>query len=286
MYNNICIDLGNYFLKYKSDEVMDKISARATKEFNPNPTYFDRVEIAGQEIVYIGTGDISREFNKVNKEFWVEQVLFCVSKCIKENYKNINLSLLLPINQLQQKDKYIQQFKNKKYEATINGVSRVFYFNEISVLPEGICSYYTLGNIKDKDILILDIGSRTLNVAVFEQGKMMKNFTEKLGSFDLLTRIKNIEMANGSDYTEEEIERLIRNGNITVARETYLMFLKDVLNKIKSQVNIKTYKTYITGGGSLLLKPFINGIPVEVMKDAEFSNVNGGKILSDKVWGK
>lgn len=65
----------------------------------------------------------------------------------------------------------------------------------------------------------------------------------------------------------------------------YKDFLKDVLNRIKAHVNLKDYDVSFTGGGSLLLKDIISGIPcVEVYENAIYSNVIGAEEVCRKMW--
>jgi plasmid segregation protein ParM len=147
-------------------------------------------------------------------------------------------------------------------------------------------SYYSIEEGDKDDILIIDVGSRTINYSSFIEGKLEKNFTEKLGVFDLYSTIKDIQNSAGGDYVEEDIERLIKNNKIVVDSKIYLGFLKDILNRTKSKVNIKSYtKVLFVGGGSVILKDYIEAnTPASVVDDAIFTNVIGAHKLCEKVW--
>ena len=166
----------------------------------------------------------------------------------------------------------------------VNGVARTININKVVVLAEGFISQYMLENNRD-DILIIDIGSRTINYATIIDGKTEYNYTEKLGVLDLYSNIKDIENSKGEDYIEEDIERLIKNGRIVVDAKVYLAFLKLILNRIQAKVNIKNYKVYFVGGGALMLKDYIeSNTPAIVLNDAQFTNVLAAHKVAEIGW--
>lgn len=176
--------------------------------------------------------------------------------------------------------------KGNTFACEINGKNRCFNIDKVAVLAEGFVSFYSLeDDIKD-DILIIDVGSRTINYSSFIDGKIEKSFTEKLGVLDLYSTIKDIQNSYGGDYVEEDIERLIKNNKIVVDSKIYLDFLKDILNRTKSKINIKSYnKVIFTGGGSITIKDYIEAnTPAIVLEEAIYSNVVGAYRLCEKVW--
>ena len=74
---------------------------------------------------------------------------------------------------------------------------------------------------------------------------------------------------------------------IVVDSKIYLEFLKDILNRTKSKVNIKSYnKVVFVGGGSSTLKDYIEAnTPAIVLEDAIYANVTGAHKLCEVVWG-
>ena len=244
----VVVDLGNYNVKYLADR-KGIFSSKYSTKFNANSEMFERIEIDGQ-LTFIAIGEYEREFNKVEKNY-LPSLLYAIDKATNES--DINLCLLLPVSQMSNKDK--------------------------------LMSYYSLED-KIEDILIIDIGSRTVNYSSFLDGKLEKSFTERIGVFDLYSTIKDIENSRGGDYLEEDIERLIKNNKIVVDSKIYLGFLKDILNRTKSKVNIKSYtKVLFVGGGSVVLKDYIEAnTPAAVVDDAIFTNATGAHKLCEKVW--
>lgn len=282
---NVLIDLGNSSVKAISGEKRINFSSKVNTKFNANKDFFDYVEME-EKIVYIGSGELDREYSKTEKSYFEQQVIYAMANLVEGNYKSINLGLLLPIAQLNLKEKYIETFKNKQIKAVINGKPRRFELKNVAVLPEGMTSYYILKNVEGKDVVIVDIGNFTINISLFENGKLTANYTEPLGVFNFYRTIMELENSKGNRYSEEDIQRLIKNEMIKVDKELYMNFLKDILNLIKPKCNLATYKSYFTGGGALLLEPYIKNLPISIVDDALWSNVEGLKILCEKVWGK
>lgn len=278
--NNVIVDLGNYNTKYLSEN-KGIFSSKISTDFNPNGDFFERVEFNGV-ITYITVGQLEKEYNKVDKNY-MPILLYAISKATTDT--NINLCLLLPVNQLPNKQKIIDELKGKSFEFKVKDIARKVYIHNVAILPEGFVSYYSIDNPNNDDVLIINIGSRTLNIASFIEGKVEKNFTSKIGTFDFYSKIKEIENAKGEDYIEEDIERLIKRGRIEVPHELYLGFLKEILNHTKAQVNIKNYKTYFTGGGAIMLEEYIKAnTPCKVHEDAIYSDAIGAYKLCEQVW--
>ncbi|WP_346889197.1 ParM/StbA family protein [Clostridium sp. UBA1056] len=277
---NIIVDLGNYNTKYLGEN-KGMFSSKISTAFNPNGEVFERVEFNGAT-TYITVGQLEREYSKVNKNY-MPILLYAISKAT--NDVNINLCLLLPVNQLPNKEKMIGELKGKSFSFEINGQIRKVFIHNVAILPEGYVSYYSIDNPDNDDILIIDIGSRTINYASFIEGNIEKNFTNKIGTFDFYYKVKELENSKGEDYVEEDIERLIKRGKIHVSHQLYIDFLKEVLNYTKGQINIKNYTVYFTGGGAKLLESYIkSNTPCRIHEDAVYSNVIGAFNLCKQVW--
>lgn len=276
---NVTVDLGNYSIKYVGDR-KGSFSSRISTMFNPNPEAFDRIEL-NNEVIYIGVGDYDRQFNKVDKNY-LPGLLFAITQATNDS--EINLCLLLPLVQMNNASKFINKLKNSTFSFKVNGVARTININKVVVLGEGFISQYMLENNRE-EILLVDVGSRTINFVTILEGKTEHNYTERLGVLDLYSNIKDIENSKGEDYVEEDIERLIRNGRIVVDGKVYVDFLKLILNRIQAKVNIKNYKVYFVGGGALLLKDYIEANTTAiVLNDAQFTNVLAAHKVAEIGW--
>lgn len=277
---NVIVDLGNYNTKYLGEN-KGMFSSKISTAFNPNGEVYERVEFKGTT-TYITVGELEREYSKANKNY-IPILLYAISKATTDT--NINLCLLLPVNQLPNKQKMIDELKGKSFEFKVKDITRKVYIHNVAVLPEGYVSYYSIDNTDNDDILIIDVGSRTVNYASFIEGKIEKNFTNRIGVFEFYSKVKEIENSKGEDFVEEDIERLIKRGRIEVSHDMYLDFLKDILNYTKGQINIKNYTVYFTGGGAMMLEEYIkSNTPCKIHEDAVYSNVIGAYNLCKQVW--
>ncbi len=284
----VVIDCGNYNFKvFSAERGTFSFSSRCRTNFEPNPTAFERIEFNGQ-LTFIGTGELNQEYTKVNKECLTPQILYALAQA--STYSDIELALLLPINQLPLKDKLIEAFKETCYEFKCNGIDRSIYITKVCVLPECAVSVNMLPIMTESD-LIIDIGSRTTQVTLFRNEPVTrtvhieKNATEKIGIVNLYEEIMNRANADGGDYEVEDIEMQLQRGTIKADEIIYKNFLKQVLNKIKTKVNLKNSHVTFTGGGSLVLKDIIKTIPgVDIMDNCIYSNVLGAYEIVKQVW--
>lgn len=279
------IDMGNYNIKYIGAS-SGKFSAKYTTDYQSYEDSFQRVNIDGFT-TYLTIGEFSKEYDKSSKENFIPQLMYsiCMANAL-EGTITTKLCIMLPILQMANKQKLIDLInKHKELKFKFNGKDRTVNIEDTLILPEGYSSYFSLTPEQKKgDICIIDLGSRTINIAIFENGKIVKLQTIKLGSYDFYTKIKNIE---NKDYVEEDIERLINNKIIIVKDEEYKSFLNNILNAIKPYANLSTYKVYWTGGTSLMLKPYIEKLEMKnglVLEKAEISNVEGALEAAKKVW--
>lgn len=276
---NVVVDLGNYNTKYFADR-KGSFSSKINTKFNSNSEMYESVDINGQ-LTYIGVGEYEREYSKVEKNY-IPKLMYAIDKATSES--DVNLCLLLPIGQMPNKDKFINTLKGNSFSCNINSKSRTININKVAVLPEGYVSFFSLEDNND-DVLIIDIGSRTINYSSFIDRKIEKSFTERLGVFDLYTTIKEIQNATGEDYIEEDIERLVNNNRINVDSNIYKDFFMDILNRTKTKVNIKNYNVVFVGGGALILKPYIQANTLATVHlDAVYANVIGAYTLCENVW--
>ncbi|NFT92027.1 ParM/StbA family protein [Clostridium botulinum] len=282
------IDLGNMNIKYYGQAGNGVFSSKISTDSRPYEEGFQRVELDGRK-TYIGVGELSREFSKAERDY-IPQLLYGICKANSDTeIIDTNLSLLLPSLQMTNKHKLVERLKNKDFSFKFNGKDRVVSIKDLLILPEGYVSYFDLSpEDRKQDLCIIEIGSRTINICTIIEGKIDQMNTVKYGSLDFFTKIKNIEAGKGEDYTEEDIERLIKRGTIKVTKKSYEEFLNDILNYVKAYVNIKNYDTYFTGGTSLMLKTYIE----EKCKDCKImdkpltSNLNGSIVASKKVWSR
>lgn len=266
----VLVDIGNNDIKYLADK-KGSFSSRQHRRFEANEDSFNRVEIDGVK-TYIGVGEIEKEYDKTKRNI-TPQIAFAIHKATNE--RDINLCLLLPVNQMKLKEVLIKRYANSKISATINGISKEININRCVVLPESLCTYYSLES-PSKFQMIIDIGSKTVNWCAYENGALVANDTEPIGTLDFYKTICTIENSKGSKFKIEDIQNQIDRGRIDVNISEYKSFLRDIMDFIKAKIDVKNYDVIFSGGGALVLEPVLIAIPtVKIHDNPVFSNIDG-----------
>lgn len=286
------IDLGNCNVKGINDSGR-KVSFKSnlSRDYESYPDGFSYILLDG-EYTYFEKGTYSKEYKKTNKDYRA-QLLYGISKLSEDKeVVDTNITLLLPISQMEYKKTYEEQLKNKEFKFTAKSnkkIDKMVKIKDVLVLPEGYASYFVLDEkIKFSNVLIIDIGGRTSNVIAMDKGKPQVLETYKIGILDFYLKLKNL---NGDkQYRLEDIEKAINKGDIKVSEKELAAFTNTIINEISITVNINHYDNVIfTGGGSLVLKEIINNkLPKQcrVLENALYSNINGALEASKEIWNK
>lgn len=271
------IDLGNFNIKYLGEQ-MGIFSSMYHTNFEPNESAFNRIEVGGKKY-FIGIGNYSLEYTKTNKECLIPQVLYAVSKANNGNNITTDLCLLLPIEQIPKKEEVIQLLQKRFFGCEINRKTMNIRIEKVIVLPECQVARYSLDKASD-DILLLDIGSRTLNFAGYSNGNLVVNGTSRIGIINLYEQIMTIENAKGNDYVLSDIEPQIRRKKIVVEEQIYSHFVKELLNSIKTKVSINKFDVVFLGGGALVLKDIIEKInSVSIHNEPIYGSLLGASVV-------
>src|SRR5471030_101030 len=169
------IDLGNYNVKgINQDCKQINFKSNISMNYETYPDGFNYVLLDG-EYTYIEKGVFSKEYIKTNKDY-TAQLLYVIAK-LHEDIESIetNLTLLLPISEMEHKQKYIDALKGKNFKYTVKTTKKMeksVKIKDVLVIPEGYASYFTLDDkIKTNSVLLIDIGGRTSNVVAMDSGK-------------------------------------------------------------------------------------------------------------------
>lgn len=222
--------------------------------------------------VLIGEGEFQTENNKLNKEVFELCLITALARSSLDN--DFKIMFGLPNNQYTSKHKELIKEKIKpSYEFSLGGVPRKINIHDIDFFPEGIAPLYGMTFeqnllVKDKDVIIVNIGGGNTNVALLKfdrkAGKRRadKNTCTMSGMLDLYSDI--IDSVNGEfgiNKTIEDAEEIINKGLTLYDEKQKLDFLKDILLKhleiIFKEINrypIETAKVIFTGGGSKVLE--------------------------------
>lgn len=283
------VDLGNNNIKVIK-ELGEQIVFRSnlSRDYEAYPDGFNYVLLDGQ-YTYFEKGTFSKEYIKTNKDYKA-QLLYGIAKLnLDTDIIDTNLTLLLPINEMEHKAKYEEELKNKQFKFTVKANKKkdmTVKIKDVFVVPEGYASYFILDEkLKASNVLIIDIGGRTTNVVAMDYGKPQILNTYKIGILDFYSKLKVLN--EDKQYKLEDIEKAIQRGDIKVSQKDLAAFINDVINEISLSVNINHYNVAFTGGGSVVLKDIIKtNLPKNcyVLDNPLYTNVNGALAVSKQIW--
>lgn len=194
----------------------------------------------------------------------------------------VDLALLTPINQAGEKEEYIEKIKNNAdniVECRVNGKEYVVNIKINNVIPalEGCTSAFLLEDLSGINTIV-DVGSKTINIAKIVKGKFSNiNCLEDMGSFNYYQTLVN--KVNDRDITIDNIQDLIEVGLANHDKDLLKAYLKKVLEESNKVSKFKTNNNvFVTGGTVELFKK--NGLNFEkgnikVMENPVYSNVLG-----------
>ena len=283
------LDLGNNNVKGINDKgTLINFGSNLSKSYESYPDGFNYILLDG-EYTYFEKGIFSKEYIKTNKDYKA-QLLYGIAKLYpNEDKVETNLTLLLPLSEMQHKKKYETDLTNKQFKFTVRAAKKkdmIVNIKNVFVVPEGYASYSLVDEkIKAGNVLIIDIGGRTTNVVAMDYGKAQILETYKIGILDFYLKLKNLNA--DKQYKLEDIEKAIERKDIKVSQKDLANFMNDILNEISLAVNINHYKVFFTGGGSIVLKDIIKNILPEqcvLLDDPLYSNVKGALVFSKQYW--
>lgn len=252
----------------------------------------------------IGQGEYDTTLDKTKRETFLP--MLCLMLGLSTNESIVRIVTGLPINQCKSKAKDILKQiidSNRVLKFKLNNSDRQIIIEDSYIAPEGIASYYALdiaerAKIKNKDIIILDIGGRTTDIALIKAGskrKVDRNTSLEFGMFNIYDDLIN---EINSKYTLglniEDGENIIKNGLEVDGEKQDISYIKDILrnnvNKLYKELNInypvRTSPIIVTGGGG---EAFFRSIKrkypaATLVENYMFSNAIGYKRIGDKIW--
>lgn len=283
------IDVGNYSLKSNTGI---NIKSLVSKEEN----------ILGSGIILemdnskfiIGEGNFETELNKSSKENFIPLLYTGISLSSEDEFNSVVCGL--PINQYKDNHKNLEELieKNKIKNLKINGKERTIVIENFKVYPEGIGAYYNLN--LNEDVILIDIGGRTTDIAYIADNKHQKSSTVAVGTLNIYKSIADtINSKYSLDLSLKDIDRIIDRGTLTIDGEKInLSFITSILKanfmKIKEDLdfkfNVRTEEIILVGGGAKLFgKAFMNRYSnCSIAEDPIYSNAKGFKKVGEKLW--
>ena len=286
------VDLGNHNVKTSEK----KIFRSAFEEFDYKHEILsdDVIVYEGRKYV-IGKGGFDNTKVKSEKKNTIPLLLNAIYQSVGNSCLNISLVVGLPLEHHKNKtlvkeikDMYTGVFEFKYVEGC-NTYDVVYDIQEVFVFPECLGAFYSLNeDMTDRDVLLIDIGGGTVNIALFSDGEYDDSITLQDGTNDLYRQI--VAKANfvntGASFDVENILKFMKRGKIKwdgkmdsmpYVNEFTSKFAIEIVNEIKGKFPLyKSYDIMLSGGGVDLLKDSLSKIiNFKVVDDNIFANAIG-----------
>lgn len=213
---------------------------------------------------YIGEGNFETELNKSNKDNFLPLLLAGIA--LNGNKDSIFQQVVcgLPINQYKANKEALIDLvlSNRVRNIKLNGESKRIVITDFDVYPEGIGAYYSLNTIDD--VIIIDIGGRTTDIAYIVDKKLKLSSTIAVGTLNIYKDIADKLNASYSlDLDIPAAERILDRGYLEIdGLRTDLSFVVEILKKNFTKINedlsmkfpARTEKLVLVGGGYKLFE--------------------------------
>lgn len=286
------VDLGNHNIKTSEKKLFKSVFEEF--DYKNEIRNDDYIIYEGKKYV-VGKGEFDNTRVKSEKKNTLPLYLNAIYQSFGVSCLNLRVVVGLPLEHhknkqlvADMKEMYSGVFEFKYVsEGVVNDV--VYDIQEVYVFPECLGSFYSLReDMEDRDILIIDIGGGTVNIALFVDGEYEDSVTMQEGTNDLYRQI--MARANyvntGASFSVEDILKYIKRGKIKWNGKTDTMpyveeykdgFVDDIMNTIKGKFPLyKSYEIKLSGGGADVLKSsFDKHIDFTIVEDNIFSNATG-----------
>lgn len=285
----LSIDLGNFNVKTSEGVKFSSnftVLDLASENFDTNILTYNGISYSMDK-----KDAFELEFNKAERNY-IPNLLYALAKSCGEEVTEVKLILGVPISNIGLRDRFKQDLEGKTFTFKVRGEEkeRTITISKLGVLPEGMSSFYALPSAeREKDLLIIDIGGRTVNLATFRDKKAEKKTSLPVGTINLYNTIAERFNIMGNNIMIYEVENAINKGYIPeeIYKPCYEDFIDSIFNSIKLIANLDLYqKVWITGGGAMVLRELIKprNEKIDCMENPLFSNVSGNKKVALAQW--
>jgi len=205
----------------------------------------------------------------------------------------VKLAINVPLHDFKtNKEKYIDQYKNKVVKLIFNKKPVHFIIHSVDLYYEGSGAIINNNATDEGDYYVIDIGGRNDTHILFSNLRPVKNRNTMTnnGVLPLLQLVANELSAGGYDYDIVDVEKIVKGAKPKPKGfdDIFSRYAKSHVGRIRNQLQtFKLIPDYVTliisGGGSLILKPFLetefsSEFKTIFAKSGQFDNVYGGLI--------
>lgn len=246
---------------------------------------------------FFGSGNTTADVNKIMGE--TNKVCTLANLALSGN-GDYNIVAGLPIVQYKDnKRRFAEEIMSyNDCEVIYKREKLKFKINNVLVYPQGAGALFTVG--ESGNCIIIDIGSFTINIAMFEKDgeflSLTKTDTIYSGVIHLYDKvIKEVNRKYDLSLNTNYAERILKDGleiygmsvDTSFLTEILIDYLKPILNQIKTSYPYQIMPIYLCGGGGLLLKDILeyNMPNIKLIENSQFANAEGFYRYGISIWG-
>lgn len=267
------VDIGNYYTK-SSNRVsfLSKVSKKSGILEN------EAISL-GNEVRYLGEGEVDTEYRKAYKENLMYLLLGAIQKSTTDQHNKVVVGLPL-----------IQYREDKEYLN--NRIIQSGIVDDVEVVPEGIVAVST-----DFEGIVIDIGGRTTDIALIinedNRRKIKQPYSLPKGMLNLENEFINcINNKHGLDLLQRDATRILKSGLFIYGEQKefsidmYKDFVESIVKIVQVDYSLKTNNLMLVGGGAeILFNPFKKRIPqAELVGNSFFANALAYEQIGREIW--
>lgn len=293
------IDLGNYNVKTSERDIITAKPVIFKAKYSTKEKIMDNnncLQLNGKHY-YIEDGELETNLNKSKKLNILPLLYTAIIRSTRDIDNNVVLGL--PVSQFKANKDSLKKYilDNGSVQCKYNGEQREIRINNVEIFPECAGAYFS---IKDKpaDCILVDIGGRTTNICLFEDGKLTKKYISipagMINIYDDIAEYLNTKFT--LDIKMEQIESILKKGLFVDGMKIDFSFIKPIINEyfdiVINELNlnypVRTHRIFLSGGGSLIvggsLKKRLKG--AQILENTLLANAIGFKKVGDQLWQK
>ena len=188
--------------------------------------------------------------------------------------------------------KYTNSIYEIEYMKNYKKNYKIINIENLMIVPEGI---FCINDDDGSDVLVIDIGGFTVDVALYKDYKLINATTYDLGVRKLYGYITDeLNKTYSGGYDTNDIERYVEKNKIILDNQwqdfDFTMYRASFLEKIISTIRDdfgwkKTIKKFI-GGGSKVYEDLLNHNGLQVSKSSIYENAMAFYYKGVDVYGK
>jgi actin-like ATPase involved in cell morphogenesis len=304
MGKNVGIDVGYGYTK-TYDGKTARLFPTAVSKKTPKEALneVERVSVDG-DIFVVGEDAIDSGFGLIStttssfaaSDGWIAVLGYAIAMNLSpDELDGSTVVIGLPPGQFSKE--YAAEIVETVKRSVIQYKGRMYPMNrtDIRVIPQGAGIFFLFGSSNhdayDKNIAVVDMGHHTLDMVLFAKGKYVQQ-TAKTATLGISQLLDNIGKEFYNKYRipiqQNEAERLLREGSLTICNETYHisdmretvvsygMQVSSLIDSYIGNLSRKPDECIVGGGGVMALKDVLKlKYKLTVVPDPEFANAHG-----------